>query len=200
MIKIPDSDPQLGFRGLFLPTSAIDDIRGPHSVFPDADDPSVFLSAWFGDLGLGSGVPQSIYSLPTDEMEQIGLRALVPGQVWEFAQGEIEFTGWMRWSSFQIAFDPGKEAALVASVLAMLALTVSLFTRRRRIWLRAREDEQGSTLVSVAGLSKSEAGDVSEDVRAVQQIAVGESPGREAASSDTSSNETTANDGREREQ
>lgn len=205
VIKIPDSNPQLGFRGLFLPTSAIDDIRGPHSVFPDADDPSVFLSAWYGDLGLDSGVPQSIYSLSTDEMEQIGLRALVPGQVWEFAQGEIEFTGWTRWSSFQIAFDPGKEAALVASVLAMLALTVSLFTRRRRIWLRARDDEQGSTLVSVAGLSKSEAGDVSEDVRAVQQIAADEIAGHTAASNEMTANEmtateTTVNDDREREQ
>jgi cytochrome c biogenesis protein len=138
-------------------------------------------------------------------MEQIGLRALVPGQVWEFAQGEIEFTGWTRWSSFQIAFDPGKEAALVASVLAMLALTVSLFTRRRRVWLRARDDEQGSTLVSVAGLSKSEAGDVSEDVRAVQQIAADEITGRKAASNEassgeTSSNKATANDDKEREQ
>ena len=94
---------------------------------------------------------------------------------------------------------------MVASVLAMLALTVSLFTRRRRIWLRARDDEQGSTLVSVAGLSKSEAGDVSEDVRAVQQIAADEIAGHSAASNEMSSNETTStettvNDDREREQ
>jgi cytochrome c biogenesis protein len=167
-------EPQLGFRGIFLPTSAIDDIRGPHSVFPDADDPSVFLSAWEGDLGLDSGIPQSIYTLTTDQMEQIGLRALVPGQTWEFPQGEIEFTGWKRWSSFQIAFDPGKEAALIASVLAMVGLMVSLFTRRRRVWVRARSERPGSTLVSAAGLSKSEAGDVSDDVREVQQIVTNE--------------------------
>jgi cytochrome c biogenesis protein ResB len=77
---------------------------------------------------------------------------------------------------------------------------VSLFTRRRRIWLRARDDEQGSTLVSVAGLSKSEAGDVSEDVRAVQQISADETAGREAVSTETTATETTANDDREREQ
>ena len=40
VIKVPDSTPQLGFQGIFLPTSAIDDIRGPHSVFPEPDDPS----------------------------------------------------------------------------------------------------------------------------------------------------------------
>lgn len=167
VIKVPDSVPQLGFQGIFLPTSAIDDVRGPHSVFPDADDPSVFLSAWEGDLGLDSGIPQSIYTLKTDDMEQIGLRALIPGQTWEFPQGEIEFTGWQRWASFQIAFDPGKEAALAAAVLATIGLTISLFIRRRRVWVKAGVAPDGSTLVQSAGLSKSEAGDVSEDVRAV---------------------------------
>jgi len=164
VVKVPDSSPQLGFQGIFLPTSAIDDIRGPHSVFPDADDPSVFLSAWEGDLGLDSGVPQSIYSLETDAMEQIGLRALIPGQTWDFVDGEIEFTGWERWASFQIAFDPGKEAALAAAVLAMAGLTVSLFTRRRRLWVKGQPAAGGSTLVQVAGLTKSEAGDVSDDI------------------------------------
>lgn len=167
VIKVPDSQPQLGFQGIFLPTSAIDDIRGPHSVFPDADDPSVFLSAWEGDLGLDAGVPQSIYTLDTEAMEQIGLRALVPGQTWEFGDGEIEFVGWDRWASFQIAFDPGKEAALAAAVLAMIGLTVSLFTRRRRLWVKAQPAADGSSLVQVAALSKSEAGDVSTDTQQV---------------------------------
>ncbi|MGA0209286.1 MAG: cytochrome c biogenesis protein ResB [Candidatus Nanopelagicales bacterium] len=169
VMKVPDSDPQLGFQGIFLPTSAIDDIRGPHSIFPDADDPSVFLSAWEGDLGLDSGVPQSVYTLKTDAMEQIGLRALVPGQVWDFGRGQIEFTGWQRWASFQIAFDPGKEAALAAAVIATLGLTVSLFTRRRRVWVKAERSPDGSTLVQSAGLSKSEAGDVSEECHAVME-------------------------------
>lgn len=173
VIKVPDATPQLGFQGIFLPTSAIDDIRGPHSVFPDADDPSVFLSAWEGDLGLDSGIPQSIYTLKTDNMEQIGLRALVPGQTWDFGVGEIEFTGWQRWASFQIAFDPGKEAALAAAAIATLGLTVSLFTRRRRVWVKARVADDGSTLVEGAGLSKSEAGDVFEDVRDVVDASQG---------------------------
>ena len=173
VIKVPDSTPQLGFQGIFLPTSAIDDIRGPHSIFPDADDPSVFLSAWEGDLGLDSGIPQSVYTLKTDNMEQIGLRALVPGQTWEFGRGEIEFTGWQRWSSFQIAFDPGKEAALAAAVIATLGLTVSLFTRRRRVWVKAQDSGNGSTLVEGAGLSKSDAGDVHEDVRHVLDASEG---------------------------
>lgn len=170
VIKVPDTQPQLGFRGIFLPTSAIDDVRGPFSTFPEADDPSVFLAAWEGDLGLDSGIPQSVYTLQIEDMEQIGLRALIPGQTWDFGQGEIEFTGWQRWASFQIAFDPGKEAALIASIVAMVGLTVSLFTRRRRIWVKAVRSADGSTLVQGAGLSKSEAGDVSDDVREVLAV------------------------------
>lgn len=176
VIKVPDAEPQLGFRGIFLPTSAIDDIRGPHSAFPDADDPSVFLSVWEGDLGLDSGVPQSVYTLKTDAMEQIGLRALIPGQTWDFGQGEIEFTGWQRWASFQLAFDPGKEAALAAAVIATLGLTISLFTSRRRVWVKAGPAGDGSTLVQSAGLSKSEAGDVSDDVRDVLRAGEGKDP------------------------
>lgn len=174
VVKVPDSSPQLGFQGIFLPTSAIDDVRGPHSVFPDADDPSVFLSAWEGDLGLDSGIPQSIYTLDTGAMEQIGLRALVPGQSWDFTDGEIEFLGWDRWASFQIAFDPGKEAALASAVLAMVGLTVSLFTRRRRLWVKAQPSGSGSSLVQVAALSKSEAGDLSTDVDRVWRSLTGE--------------------------
>lgn len=173
VIKVPDSTPQLGFRGIFLPTSAIDDIRGPHSAFPEPDDPSVFLSVWEGDLGLDSGIPQSVYTLKTEAMEQIGLRALIPGQTWDFGQGEIEFTGWQRWASFQIAFDPGKEAALAAAVIATVGLTISLFTRRRRVWVKAQPADNGSTLVRSAGLSKSEAADVSDDVREVLEASEG---------------------------
>lgn len=172
VIKVPDAQPQLGFRGVFLPTAAFDETLGPFSTFPDADDPSVFLVAWEGDLGLDSGIPQSIYTLNVDEMEQIGLRVLGPGQTWTFPQGELEFTGWQRWASFQIAFDPGKEAALAASILAMVGLTISLFTRRRRVWVKARPLPDGGTLVESAGLSKSEAGDVRDDVTEILSASV----------------------------
>ena len=70
VLKAPDATPSLGFQGLFLPTAAVDEVRGPHSVFPAADDPAVFLSAWEGDLGLDSGIPQSVYSLKTEAMTQ----------------------------------------------------------------------------------------------------------------------------------
>lgn len=156
VVKAPDGTPQLGFRGLFLPTSALDDVRGPHSVFPAPDDPSVFLSGWTGDLGLDAGVPQSVYRLDTAAMSQLGLEALRPGDTWVLPNGagSITMTGFTRWASFQIARDPGKEAALISSVLAITGLMCSLFMRRRRVWVRATQGEGGTTVVEVAGLGR----------------------------------------------
>ncbi|MGI9198060.1 MAG: cytochrome c biogenesis protein ResB [Candidatus Nanopelagicales bacterium] len=166
VLKAPDATPAIGIQGLFLPTAALDDVRGPHSTFPGPDDPAVFLSAWAGDLGLDSGVPQSIYRLDTSKMNQLGLEALRPGQTWDLpgGNGSVEFTGYERWASFQIAHDPGKEPALASAILALVGLTMSLFIRRRRLWVRAREDESGATVVSVAGLMRSDEGDLGPDI------------------------------------
>ena len=166
VIKAPDAIPQLGFQGLFLPTAAVDDVRGPHSTFPDADDPALFLSAWVGDLGLDSGVPQSIYSLKTDAMQQIGLEALRPGETWDLPEGvgTVEFAGWQRWASFQIAHDPGKEPALIAAILAMAGLIASLFVRRRRIWVRIAPATGPTTVVTVAALARSDEADLADDI------------------------------------
>lgn len=164
VLKVPDANPQVGVTALFLPTTAVDDIRGPHSTFPEADDPSVFLSAWKGDLGLDGGVPQSVYTVETEGMEQIGLEALVPGQIWEFPEGSIEFTDFDRWASFQIAHDPGKEVTLITAVLAMIGLVLTLSVRRRRIWVKVEALAGGRTLVQVAGIAREDGGDAIREV------------------------------------
>jgi len=173
VIKIPDANPSVAFQGLFLPTSALTEELGPHSIFPAADDPSVFLSGWQGDLGLDSGVPQSIYRLITDDMTQVGLEALRPGESWVLPDnaGTLTFTGFDRWASFQLAFDPGKELTLIASVLAMLGLMASLFVRRRRLWVRATANEPGVTVVEIGALGRSESVEVTSDIDAmVEQV------------------------------
>lgn len=175
VLKAPDATPSLGFQGLFLPTAAVDEVRGPHSVFPAPDDPAVFLSAWEGDLGLDSGIPQSVYALETDAMTQLGLEALRPGDTWDLpgGAGSVEFTGLQRWASFQVAHDPGKEAALLSATLALVGLMLSLFIRRRRVWVRATAGPAGDTVVEVAGMTRSDEGDVGADVTALSE-ALGE--------------------------
>ena len=71
VIKVPDAQPtQLAFEGLFLPTAAVGS-RGPYSTFPDTIDPQLFLTAYTGDLGLGDGVPQSVFTLDKDQLDQV---------------------------------------------------------------------------------------------------------------------------------
>jgi cytochrome c biogenesis protein len=180
VVKVPDATPSLGFNGLFLPTAAISEELGPHSTFPAPDYPAVFLAAFTGDLGLDDGVPQSVYTLDTSGMEQLGLESLIPGDTWELPDGagSIELVGYERWASFQIAHDPGKELALLASVVAMVGLMLSLFVRRRRLWVKVRADEAGGTLVQVAALAKSESADLRPDLTEVCRHLGGPDPDR----------------------
>jgi len=151
-IKVPDTNPQLGFVGSFFPTIGRADEGGGISVFPEALDPRLFLAAWTGDLGLDNGRPQSIYRIDTDDMKQIGLKSLKPGETYEFAEGSITFETYIPWVNLQIVQDPGKSYALVGSILAILGLLASLFTRRRRIWVSINKKN-----VEVAGLAKNAA-------------------------------------------
>ena len=150
-IKVPDAQPQIGFVGSFVPTYARSTGNGAISVFPEALDPRLLLSAWIGDLGLDSGVPQSVYRIDTSKMKQVGLKSLKPGEKFIYPQGSITFEGYQQWVNLQIVNDPGKNFALLGGIVAILGLLASLFTRRRRIWIRAGKS------IEVAGLAKNAA-------------------------------------------
>ena len=165
VVKVPDATPQLGLTGFFLPTAAVDNVRGPHSTFPAADDPAVFLSAWEGDLGLDSGRPQSVFKLETANMTRLGIEALRPGESWTLSNGTtVSFDGYVEFASFAVARDPGKEVALVAAIAAMTGLALSLLVRRRRVWVRVAAGAAGTTVVDVAGLTRSEHASVADEV------------------------------------
>lgn len=173
VVKAPDGQPQLGLQALFAPTAALTEARGPHSTFPAPDDPAMFLSAWSGDLGLDAGTPRNVFSLDTEGLEQLGLAALRPGESWEIpdGQGTVEFVGLDRWASFTISHDPGKVLALAAAIAAIVGLSLSLFVRRRRIWVRLEPVAQpggtgslGAFRVQVAGLTRSDSADVTDEV------------------------------------
>ena len=171
VIKVPDTVPQLGFQGFFLPTASADATFGPRSEFPAAGRPKVFLLAWTGDLGLDSGVPQSVYRLETKKMKRVGTIAIKPGQGWRLpnGQGTITFDGFKEWASFSITRDPGKGWALTSSILAIIGLSLSLLIPRRRIWLRVSAEPDGTNLYEVAGLSKTEAPGLLDEVGAYAQ-------------------------------
>jgi cytochrome c biogenesis protein len=158
-IKIPDMQPQIGFVASFLPTADRDPIRGGFSSYPEVLDPRLLLAIWKGDLGLNTGVPQSVYRIDTSKMERIGLKALVLNESYDFGEGSVTFTGWTSWVNLQIVNDPGKGFALIGAILAILGLLISLFTRQRRVWIKQGRKTQ------VAGLAKNGIPGLEEEIK-----------------------------------
>ncbi len=148
-IKVPDAIPQVGFVGNFLPTNQRTETQGSISIFPELLDPKLLFSIWKGDLGLDSGIPQSVYRLDTSNLQRIALGSVKPGETYTYAEGSITLETVVPWVNLQVVKDPGKNYALLGGIVAVLGLLSSLYGRRRRIWIR-----QTSAGVEVAGLAK----------------------------------------------
>ncbi|HWC36030.1 MAG TPA: cytochrome c biogenesis protein ResB [Mycobacteriales bacterium] len=168
VVKVPDlgGGKQLGLTGFFYPTEGLSPTGGVTSVYPGAKQPVLSLAAWSGDLGLNSGVPQSVYSLPVANLKNIGVTQLTPGKTWHLKDGAtVTFHGIDQWATFQVAHEPGKRTLLAGALLIIAGLLASLRVRRRRFWLRAvpaaAGEPGGRTVVTAAGLARSEADDFS---------------------------------------
>ena len=147
VLKVQGAQPeQLAFDGLFLPTYGFTMERGPFSAFPDARNPVVTMTGYYGDLGLDDGEPQSVYALDTDEMTQFEKADgtpfrldMVPGQTVELPDGH-GLGALRRLRALGEAADqphPGQERSPSAgSCWAWSGSWASLFVRRRRVWVR----------------------------------------------------------------
>lgn len=181
VIKAPDAvdakgkPDQLGFSGFFLPTVQLSK-QGWSSTFPAPDDPVMVLNAYRGDLGLNSGVPQNVYQLDTRRAAQFKkadgtpvARALRPGDRMELPEGagSLSFDGLQQWASFQIAYNPSNSTALWSAVAMGLGLMASLFVRRRRVWVRVRPKPDSGSEIEVAGLDRTGADRLAEEVAAI---------------------------------
>jgi cytochrome c biogenesis protein len=163
VVKAPGSTSgtDLGFMGVFVPTAI--SVGGTlQSIFPAADAPAVSLIGYSGNLGLDSGVPQSVYQLDTTGMTKVSgsPRLLTPGQTWKLpsGKGSITFVGVKQWASLAITYDPGQVPALVCGILALAGLLISFFVRRRRVFVRAVPAASGAgSVVTVGGLTRSDA-------------------------------------------
>jgi len=162
VVKVPAGLPhQLGFTGFFYPTYQPTPF-GAQSSYPGPDAPVLSLAAWQGDLGLSSGRPQSVYSLPVASLKNVGTKTMSPGQTWTLADGTtVTFAGLDQWATFQIAHDPGATVVLVAAVFIVCGLLSSLWVRRRRLWVRAvpleGDDGVRRTVVTAGGLARTDA-------------------------------------------
>jgi cytochrome c biogenesis protein len=160
VIKVPDAQPdQLGFAGVFLPTAV--DVGGTlESAFPAPLDPRVSLVSYKGNLGMDSGLSQSVYQLNTAHLTQLPVppRPLSAGQSIKLpgGAGTLTFTGYRQWISLAITSDPGQLPALIAGAAALAGLLLSFFIRRRRVFVRAYPGPDGKTRVDVGGLARSD--------------------------------------------
>nr|WP_241562396.1 cytochrome c biogenesis protein ResB [Streptomyces hoynatensis] len=179
----PDGEPdQLGFQGFFNPTYAVDAQRGPHSTFPEADDPVLTLNAFHGDLGIDSGIPQNVYQLNTTHLEQLKDANgdlfrfdLRPGESVTLpdGMGTLSFEGYKEWATFQVSTRAGDGWALGGALAAVAGLAGSLLLQRRRVWVRAYAGPDGHTVVEMASLGRTESGKIPEELA---DLAVGLQP------------------------
>jgi len=166
-IKLPDMNPQIGMVSSFLPTADRSPTRGAFSSFPEVLDPRLLVSVWMGNLGLDSGIPQSVYRVDTSMMKRIGLKALKLNETYNFGEGTIAFEGYKSWVNLQIVDDPGKLYALFGAIFAISGLLISLFTRQRRIWIKA------DGRVQIAGLAKNGVPGLDEELAALKKTLEG---------------------------
>jgi cytochrome c biogenesis protein len=178
------SDASLGFIGVFLPTAYTTTDGTLESIFPAANNPMVSLIGYSGNLGMNSGVPQSVYQLDTSQMTKISgsPHLLAPGSTWTLPGklGSITYVGTEQWVSLAITYDPGQVPALVCGILALAGLLLSFFVRRRRVFVRAVPAAGGvGSVVTVGGLTRTDASGGFEDEFATlaADIADASSPG-----------------------
>ncbi len=172
-IKVPNAvtpdgkADQMAFEGVLTPTTVQDPETGRvSSVHPAADDPALTVIGYRGDLGLDSGETQSVYELDTQSLTPLPgpAQGLRPGQTWELpGGGSLTFEGTTEWATFQVTQDPGKVVVLWASIALVAGLLLSLFVRRRRVWVRASAAPAGEgpaparTVVEIGGLARTDA-------------------------------------------
>ena len=134
---------QIAIEGLFAPTAAFSGTLLTSS-FPDARDPAVAIDIYKGDTGLDTGIPQSIFSLNKEMINQgrlvkqdrVNLR---PGETRTLTDGtQVRFDGAKEFANLQVSYDPAQQWVLVFAITMMLGLLISLVIRRRRVWIRLR--------------------------------------------------------------
>ncbi|MBF4617753.1 cytochrome c biogenesis protein ResB [Clavibacter sp. VKM Ac-2873] len=165
VVKVPDGlSEQVGMIGFFYPT--LDDSRTPFtSSYPDLDNPVLTLNVYTGDLGIDQGVPTSVYTLDVNDLTQLtggqtgvqGVR-LSPGQTADLPDGlgTVSLDAVPRFVSFDVHHDPTQRWVLLFAVLVLGGLLTSLFVPRRRVWVKAVPQADGSTTLEYAGLARGE--------------------------------------------
>lgn len=191
VVKVPDGLTQdIGMIGFFYPTAAQLSTGAFTSSSPELADPLLTLNVYTGDLGLDSGIPQSVYRLDTSGLTQIaggksGVKGLQLrlGDTVELPNGlgTVTFDAVPRYASFDIQHDPTQLPVFLCASFVILGLLLSLLVPRRRIWVKATP-VAGGVLLEYAGLARGEDPKLVAAVNAVLDAHAAELVGSKATS------------------
>lgn len=176
VVKVPDALPeQIGMIGFFYPTVDALETGALTSTFPDLRNPALTLNVYTGDLGVDDGIPRSVYSLDTENMNQVAgghsdadAIRLAPGESAELPDGigTVTFDNMApegvadfrqsvpRFASFDIHRDPSQTPVLISAIFVMLGLLTSLFIPRRRVWVKVVDAPGAPLRCEYAGLAR----------------------------------------------
>jgi cytochrome c biogenesis protein len=160
-----DPSTQVGFAGVYVPTlpdRAPTDPADQRSAHPAEHDPALMLSAYVGNLGLGTGEPQSVYDLShtqiaSGQLTEVADAMLRPGDVWTLPDGSrLEFAGTQQWITVSVRHDPGGPVVFAGAGTLLAGLMLSLAGKRRRVWARVTPAGDGRSVVTLGGLARTE--------------------------------------------
>lgn len=152
---------QIGIEGLFAPTKQMNGTL-MSSSFPAPNDPALAIDIYQGDTGLDTGQPQNVFTL---SREMIDSKRLVKqarvnldvGQSTTLDDGTaIRFDGVRQFAALQVSHDPTQGWVLFFAVAMLLGLLTSLTIKRRRLFARLIPGPDGSTVIEVAGLARTD--------------------------------------------
>ncbi len=152
---------QIAIEGLFAPTAQFNGTL-LSSRFPELVDPAVAVDIYKGDTGLDTGIPQSIFSLNKEMINQgrlvkqdrVNLR---PGESTTLSDGTVvRFDGAKEFANLQVGYDPAQRWVLVFAITMMTGLLISLVITRRRVWFRVHPGEHGASRVHMGGLARTD--------------------------------------------
>ncbi|WP_369391163.1 cytochrome c biogenesis protein ResB [Streptomyces sp. CG1] len=198
---------QLGFQAFFVPT--FNPKAGTMlSQFPALVNPLLAVNAYHGDLGVDSGIPQSVYQLDKTHMKafkdgkgQLLKKLLQPGDTLTLPNGAGSLTfekDIKQWAGFEIVQQPGSGWALGGAIAAIFGLAGSLFIQRRRVWVRAVRGADGVTVVEMAGLGRSESAKVPEELGDLAGTLYDQAPGAPEPDDDSTESPVVPAEGAEK--
>ncbi len=148
VVKLPSLRPQVGIELQLLP-----DVAAFAEGLPmlEARSPFLTYTAWRGDLRLTSA--QSVFDLDTEGMQRWEEGGVGLGETAELPGGlEISFPELREYTQLFVARDPGTGIVLAAAIVMLAGLIPALFSSRRRVWVRAEANGEGTRL-EVAGFA-----------------------------------------------